>query len=237
MGKKQFDLLRLLEMCDGYYKSPEDNGRILGPLVAYAGTYQTEEGPKNYVGAEYFNFARAETHPPVRQAFAETISSAIEVSILEPVDVVLGAPMGGIMLATAVGDVLGIETIFAEKIVTALADKKKGTKEESHLVINRHDLFPGKNVVIIEDVCNNFSTTEKLKTLIAENLCNLVGIACAFNRSNKIEWEGIPVASGLFIPTKQYRQDDPEIAGLVASGNIVWKPEAEWFRLKQAMKH
>jgi orotate phosphoribosyltransferase len=143
--------------------------------------------------------------------------------------------MGGILLAGTVSDYLDCEVIFAEKKVMALADKGKGTKEVSELVIDRHEIKPGENIFIIEDVCNNFSTTEKLKTEIEKHGGNLIGIACAINRSGQLEWEGLPVISALFIPTEQYKQEDEEVAELVAAGKIVWKPKQEWQTLKDAM--
>jgi len=58
-------------------------------------------------------------------------------------DVVIGAPMGGIMLAVDLGRLLECRTIFAEKKVTRLADAEAGTKEESQLIIDRHVVKQG----------------------------------------------------------------------------------------------
>jgi len=87
-------LLTTLKSCGGYYCSPRnEQGKLLGPLVGYAGTYQTDNGPKNYVGYEYFNFARAEMEPSVLSLFAEKIAQQIQICG-NNCDVLIGAPMG-----------------------------------------------------------------------------------------------------------------------------------------------
>ncbi|MFA4942817.1 MAG: phosphoribosyltransferase family protein [Patescibacteria group bacterium] len=204
--------------------------------MAYAGKYPTDSKDKNYVGAEYFNFALAETEPSARSYFAGLIGKNI-VGLGLKCDVVVGAPMGGILLAGAVGEFLGCRTIFAEKKVIAVADMSiEGSKEVSEQILNRHEMNPGDNVIVMEDVCNNFSTTQKLKKLIEDRGGKLIGIACAFNRSGKTEWEGIPVVAAHYIPTKQFRQDDPEIVDLMTEGKIVWNPKNDWDKLQKAME-
>lgn len=225
--------LVVLKSCGGYYHAPKDRqGNYIGPLVAYAGTYESEGGPRNYVGFEFYNFARAEALPRVRSYFAKMIADKLRQENVS-VDVAMGAPMGGIMLASAIGKKLDVRTIFAEKETIVPADKAIGRKEESRLVVSRHELNPGEDVVIVEDVCNNFSTTGKLRDLIRDRGCKLTAILCAFNRSGQESWEGVPVISAEFIPTKQYRQEEVEVASLVEARQVVWKPKAEWDNLVQ----
>jgi len=230
--------LEILKKCGGCYESPTDsNGKLLGPLVAYAGKYETEDGGKQWVGSDYFNFAMAEQDPDVRDYFAGIIAGKIfsaEMGLLPTV--VVGMPMGGILLATELGRILGCRTIFAEKKIIALADPAKGLKEVSELIIERHEIRPNDNAFIVEDVCNNFSTTQKAFALIAGRRAKFIGINCAVNRSDKEEWSGYPVISAIFKPSKQYRQDDPIVASLIAEGEIVWKPKQEWSVLKAAME-
>ncbi len=62
-GLKIRDPLALVERCGGYYKCPKDpSGKRLGPLVGYAG--RDAQG-RQFVGDEYFNFAKAERHSPI----------------------------------------------------------------------------------------------------------------------------------------------------------------------------
>ena len=228
--------LATLKACGGYYKSPEDNeGHFMGPLAAYAGTYDTADGPKNYVGVEYFNFACAEDNALVRDYFASLIATAVKKAGLS-CNVALGAPMGGILLAGDVGRIIGCRSIFAEKKILAVAKPAEGLKEISGLIVDRHTINDGDKVIIVEDVCNNFSTTEKLQNVIKSYGGELVAIACAFNRSGKSDWKGIPVLAGHFIPTEQFRQDDEKVAELVKAGKVIWKPKAEWGNLLAAME-
>ncbi len=226
------DPLEVLRRCGGYYCSPKNQmGEYLGPLVAYAGKYETEDGPKNYVGPNYFNFAKAESDPEALPYFASLIGEEIAKKDLKP-DIVLGAPMGGLLLAGAIGQHVKSKVIFSEKKITSLANHESGSKEQSEHLINRHEVNPGDKIIIIEDVCNNFSTTEKLVELIKSQGGEVIAIACAFNRSGKKEFNNLPVLSAVFIPSIQFRQDDPEIRRLVEEDKVVWKPKHEWDKLK-----
>lgn len=230
------DPLATLKRCNGYYISPRDeDGKFLGPVVGYAGEYKTDEGPKNYVGFEYFNFAKAEEHNCVRGYFAKLIDRKLKESAIE-IDVVLGAPMGGVLFADSISQQLNCRVIFSEKKVTDLAQPDNGIKERSKQIIDRHEIRPGDNVAIVEDVTNNFSTTDALIKLIQQNGGNVVAIICAFNRSVSNCWHEIPVISVLEIPTNQFRQEEPEVSGLIGAGNIVWKPKNDWVPLKKAME-
>ena len=229
------DPLATLKKCGGYYVSPKDkDGKYIGPLVPYAGTYLTDSGPKNKVGFKYYNFAKAERVPAVRRCFAKLIADQIRDAKI-PYDAVIGAPMGGILLAGSLGDVLDCSSIFAEKKVVNAANPQIGRKEESELVIDRHEIDLRDKVIIVEDVCNNFSTTQKLKNLLQSHGAELVAIVCAFNRSGETQWNGVPVISAHFIPTEQFQQDDDQVADLVTAQNIVWQPKDNWEVLMEAM--
>ncbi|MCX6797721.1 MAG: orotidine-5'-phosphate decarboxylase, partial [Candidatus Falkowbacteria bacterium] len=72
------DPLATLKNCGGYYESPKDkDGKFLGPVVAYAGTYDTSSGPKNKVGFVYYDFAFVEDKPIPRDYFAALIAAEV----------------------------------------------------------------------------------------------------------------------------------------------------------------
>lgn len=237
--------LAMLKQCGGYYKSPQDEkGKFLGPLVGYAGTYEDKNGAKkNYVGYEYFNFAKAEMIPDVRRAFAGLIKKGIAESdlpkwsqlSLPKIDVLLGAPMGGILLATELSGMMNVDVVFAEKKVISLPELADGKRAIENLVIDRHDLVLGSRVALVEDICNNFSTTQKIADLLKEKGCELVAILCAFNRSGKDTWNGVPVISACAVEARQFKQNDPEVIDSIAAGNVAWKPKLEWDKLAEAM--
>ncbi len=234
-------LLLDLNKLGGYYQCPEsEDGKLLGPLVGYAGRYTDNEGnQKQYVGKVYFNFAQGEQNCDFRANCADLLVAPVQKAFYEDtIDCVIGLPMGGIMLAVELGDLLLCDTIFAEKKILSLATKTE--RKKSQLVIQRHNLPRESRVLLVEDVVNNFSTTQEAIELLELMDCDVVGIACAINRSandhvhllNRV-W---PVASVVHQPTQQFRQDDPAVAEYIKAGQIVWKPKNEWARLQAAME-
>lgn len=226
--------LATLRECGGYYECPKDlNGKRLGPLVGYAGTYNDDAGnQEHFVGDVYYNFARAEQYPAVLAYFAARLAKMLVVDT----DVLQGSPMGGILLAGAMGRYANARVIFSEKKITALAIA--GQREQSVLVIDRHEILHDDEVVIVEDVCNNFSTTTDQIQIIEDLGGKVVAVACFLNRSSHVVVPEtfIPVFSLLHIPTVQYKQSDPAVADDVIMSNVAWKPKREWPRLAEAMK-
>lgn len=233
------DILEKLKNCDGYYACPKKKtGERMGPLVGYAGTYDDNGKPKNYVSDVYYNFAKVEEHHKVLDYFASTLCTHIRKHNVQ-IDVLLGAPMGGILFAGALCRVLDCRVIFAEKKTIKMATSN--SKEVSTIVLNRHRIKKGDRVAIVEDVVNNFSTTNKMIGLIKEAGGEAVAICCEFNRSELVVFEeqslNLPVISLLHIPTEQYRQDDPKVSKDVETGNLILKPKDEWDKLELAMKN
>lgn len=240
------DLMEALRACGGVYECPKDtSGKRLGPLVGYAGKYDAGGGDmKAYVGDVYYNFAMAERRPSDVMSLCvaqlgERISFWMALVQGNEIDCFLGAPEGGKALAYHMAWVTMSYYVFAEKKVTALAT---GTsREESKLVLDRHVIEPGWRVALTEDVCNNFSTTEKLIRLVKEKGATVAAIICAINRSMGPDGkvanfymcgeDEVPVLTAVEIPTLQYRQDDPAVADDVAAGNVVWKPKDGWEKL------
>ena len=85
---------------------------------------------------------------------------------MESVDCLCGAPIGGYAFAQSLGADYHCPVIKAEKKVTLAGSDTQ--REESKLVFGRHSIEPGGNYAIVEDVCNNFSTTEQLIELILQ---------------------------------------------------------------------
>jgi len=226
------DPLSTLHNCDGYYECPKtEDGRRLGPLVAYAGKYKNpSDEDKRWVGDVYYNFAKIEKYPPVLALFAKALSSLVPDDL--NVDAVLGAPMGGLAFAQSLALHLDCEFAFAEKKVIGLEDSGR---EKSVLIMKRHDIMSGSKVLIVEDVCNNFSTTEQICELIRKNGAEPVGIACELNRSGQTEWQNLPVIALMDIPTVQFKQEDPEVAADIENSNVVWDAKKDWDILMKAM--
>ncbi len=237
----QTEPLEALRRLGGYYECPKDNaGKRLGPLVGYAGKYDGPGGTKlQYVGDVYANFAKAEEYPRVYMSWAEHLKFKLGDLRL---DVVLGMPMGGISVAFALAPLAGSRTrfCFAEKQITAVATAT--LREQSRLVLARHELPKGARVGIGEDVTNNLSTAGEAIRLILEAGAEPVSIISWLNRSpaetyiDEATGLTLPITSLIWKPFPQYRQDDPAVIDDIAAGNVALKPKNEWPRLMQAMQ-
>ncbi len=241
--------LDLLKRCGGYYECPKDaNGKRLGPLVGYAGR---DENEKQFVGDVYVNFAKAERHAPILTYLARGLYNAAYERTeghIERSTGFCGAPEGGKALACQLAQAAGTlaeehlsQYIFPEKKIIALATPT--SREVSELVFDRHEPEAGESWWIVEDVCNNFSTTAKLVALIESYGASVAGILCFLNRSPEIN-EEFCLRPGLKLPVialvrkkiEQYRQNNPFVAEDVLMGNVVWKPKNEWGKLAAAME-
>lgn len=234
--------------CEGLYECPLDtDGSPLGPLVSYAGKYDTGEGrKKNYVGLAYYNYSMADQWPAVNRWFARCLINgpmkaeeavSTEPYRWQPKIVILGAPMAGIKFSAALAEELGCRHIFAEK-KTVKVGLMVGERDEEELRMLRYDIHPGDLVFIGEELVNNLSTTKDLVAIIEEAGAIYMGIMCVINRSwpEVREFMGKPIYSVLHVPTPQYRQDDVLIVDAVARGlPIIGKPKHDWGTLRAAM--
>ncbi len=234
------EALTILHKCGGCYECPKDsNGEYLGPLVGYAGRYDDGNGNElQFVGDVYYNFAQAERFPHVREFFAQGIVRHLT-RLGTDFDAVIGAPMGGILFSGDIGRIANRRSVFMEKKVDEV--ETPTSREKSHLIMDRHELSAGDLVILSEDVVNNLSTTDKAWKVIQNFGAHLIGITCAFNRSGKTDFiapDGteIPIICYTWIPTQQYRQDDPAVAKHIAKGNWIKKPKDHWADLMSSMK-
>jgi orotate phosphoribosyltransferase len=256
-------------LCDALYVCPrsERTGERMGPLVAYAGTYPVlgveKKDEPHYVGDVYFNFARVEPHSGPMNWFTDQtyrkLCEARDAGTVQfdfPNLVLCGTPLGGYKLADAISARHNVDSIKAEKRVKVVGTKER--KEESDILFSRHEPGEGDEVVITEDVTNNFLSTGQLVGGILQRKAKPVAILCVLNRSMTVDkvWEhddrwylasgqrvdhgpiSLPVISLIRMPYDEYQQDDPAVAEDVARGNVVWNPKRaeEWAKLMQAMQ-
>jgi orotate phosphoribosyltransferase len=118
----------------------------------------------------------------------------------------------------------------------------EGERPKARLQFGRHDIRSGDQVVIVEDVCNNFSTTAQLIREIRTAGGTVIGIACFLNRSTDVRTKFLedsiayPVFAVWDEPIPQYKQDDPFVASDIAAKNVAWRPKHEFGRLQEAMQ-
>lgn len=235
-----YDNLKLLEAVGGFYEVAKNaEGKRLTPLVGYAGKYPKNGQEFQYVGEVYVNFAKAEEHPHIMYNFAKKLWDKLKIH--EPI-VFIGPAMGGISVAQLLTLHASQDTkaryACAEKIVTVA--KTATTEEQSSFSILRHSLYPGETVGIVEDVLNNFSTTDKLIRLVESYGAKVGIIVGLLNRSTKIDsvymhrGQPIPVVSLIRKSFESYEQEDLYVIEDVAADNVVWKPKNDWDKLKKA---
>ena len=111
------------------------------------------------------------------------------------------------------------------------------------MVFSRHEPERGERWFVVEDVCNNFSTTAKLVDQIEGYGAEVAGILCFLNRSLTVAetYEPrpglvLPVVAVVRKPFGQFAQDDAAVAEDVGRLNVVWSPKKEWPRLAAAME-
>lgn len=231
------DHISIARLCTAYYECPKDkDGKRLGPLAGLA--YRDESG-RQKVSDQYLNFAKVEENHIALEYIATSLGLRIS-----RCDCICGAPEGGKALAVLLAHFNRSRYIFPEKHVTALATS--GSRESSGLRFDRHEPSVGESVYIVEDVCNNFSTSMEMVKLIQSYGANVSGIVCFLNRSVKSPETfivtndkglviSIPIISLVSKPFPQFTQDDPEVLEDIKKGNVVWKPKHDWSRLEEAM--
>lgn len=241
----------ILQLMDNCYICPKgNNGKRLGPLVGYAGTYG-DEG-KHYVGDIYLNFAVVEEYAFILRHLAVRLHNKLGqyTNLRISVDAFCGAPEGGKALA----QVLSTHNFTSRYVYPDRKVIKAATansREESKFIWGRHQVNPGEKVAIVEDLNNNFSTTDELIDLVISAGAEVVAIVSFYNRSvtvtgNSYKYvpksgtqdEGateIPIITLKSNPILQYKQDDPFVAEDVRAGNVIWKPKPDWPKLAAAM--
>lgn len=223
--------------CGAYYERPKGpSGEPLGPLVGYAGR---DQDGNQYVGDVYIDFAKIEENADLLYTHVSWNLAVKLKAVLQRGTAFCGAPEGGKALALQLAFIAKERYFYPEK--TLVSGATADTRARTELAFLRHSVYPGQRVVIVEDVCNNFSTTADLISRIEKAGGVVAGIACFLNRSLEVD-EVFTATNGKYPvialwreKIMQYRQDDPYVAAEVQSGNVVWQPKYDWERLMDAM--
>lgn len=241
------DDLETVRNCGGYYICPKnEHGKRLGPLVGYAG--KDAQG-RQLVGDEYLDFSKVEQWPSIVDFLAAKLYKQLEHNrwvSLDKIDAYCGAPEGGKLLASSLARITSRRYIYPEKKTVALGEG--GARDTTELLFSRHLPEQGEKIVLVEDVCNNFSTTAELLELIRRHGGTPIAIFCFLNRSPHVDkeyyWKNRVSGGGINIPVyplvrkkmAEWEQDDPEVVNDIVAQNVCFKPKQEWTRLAEAMK-
>jgi len=124
--------------------------------------------------SQYFQCARVLQFPKYLHLLSGEIARHFEYN---EVEVVISPAIGGIVVGTEVGRMLGARTIFAER--------KDGKME----LRRGFEILPGERVLVVEDVVTTGGSTKEVIDLIINTKGTLVGTGCIVDRSNgKVEF-------------------------------------------------
>ena len=124
---------------------------------------------------QYFQCARVLQFPKYLHLLSGEIARHFEYN---EVEVVLSPAIGGIVVGTEVGRMLGARTIFAER--------KDGKME----LRRGFEILPGERVLVVEDVVTTGGSTKEVIDLVNAAKGNLVGTGCIVDRSNgKVQFD------------------------------------------------
>ncbi len=117
----------------------------------------------------YFQCAKVLQYPKYLHLLAGDIAKHYEYS---EVEVVISPAVGGIVVGTEVGRILGIRTVFAER-------------ENGVMKLRRgFDIKKGERVLVVEDVVTTGGSVDEVCALVKASDAKLVGIGCIVDRSN-----------------------------------------------------
>jgi orotate phosphoribosyltransferase len=119
--------------------------------------------------SQYFQCARVLQFPKYLHLLAGEIARHFEYN---EVEVVVSPAIGGIVVGTEVGRMLGARTIFSER-------------QDGKMILRRgFELLPGERVLVVEDVVTTGGSTKEVIELVQQSKATLVGVSCIVDRSS-----------------------------------------------------
>ncbi len=88
------------------------------------------------------------------------------------IDLILSPAMGGIIIGYEIGKLLGVETIFSERVNGEFSLRRDFIIKES------------SNVLIVEDVITTGKSSLECSKLVTKAKANIIGYSCIIDRSN-----------------------------------------------------
>lgn len=117
---------------------------------------------------QYFQCAKVLQYPKYLHLLAGDIAAHYEYS---EVELVISPAVGGIVVGTEVGRMLGVRTIFAER-------------EQGTMKLRRgFDIRKGERVLVVEDVITTGGSVEEIIGLVRAAEARPVGVGCIVDRS------------------------------------------------------
>ena len=120
---------------------------------------------------KYVQCAQLMSKPSKAAQICQSLAKKIKIE-LNNIDLILSPAMGGIVVGYEIGKLLGVETIFSERV-----NGKFQLRRDFKIKQNT-------NVLIVEDVITTGKSSIECSNLVKENKANIVGYACIIDRSN-----------------------------------------------------
>ena len=120
---------------------------------------------------KYVQCAQLMSKPSQAAQICQSLAKKIKIE-LNNIDLILSPAMGGIVVGYEIGKLLGVETIFSERV-----NGKFQLRRDFKI---KQDI----NVLIVEDVITTGKSSIECSNLVKVNKANIVGYACIIDRSD-----------------------------------------------------
>ena len=120
---------------------------------------------------KYVQCAQLMSKPSQAAQICQSLAKKIKIEH-NNIDLILSPAMGGIVIGYEIGKLLGVETIFSERV-----NGKFQLRRDFKIKQNT-------NVLIVEDVITTGKSSIECSNLVKVNKANIVGYACIIDRSD-----------------------------------------------------
>ena len=120
---------------------------------------------------KYVQCAKLMSKPSQAVQICQSLVKKIQ-SELNDIDLILSPAIGGIVVGYEIGKLMGIETIFSERVNGEFQLRRDFKIKQD------------TNVLIVEDVITTGKSSIECSNLVRVNKANIVGYACIIDRSN-----------------------------------------------------
>ena len=120
---------------------------------------------------KYVQCAQLMSKPNQAAQICQSLAKKIKIE-LNSIDLILSPAMGGIVVGYEIGKLLGVETIFSERV-----NGKFQLRRDFKIKQNT-------NVLIVEDVITTGKSSIECSNLVKINKANTIGYACIIDRSD-----------------------------------------------------
>ena len=120
---------------------------------------------------KYVQCAQLMSKPSQAAQICQSLAKKIKIEH-NNIDLILSPAMGGIVVGYEIGKLLGVETIFSERV-----NGKFQLRRDFKI---KQDI----NVLIVEDVITTGKSSIECSNLVKVNKANIVGYACIIDRSD-----------------------------------------------------